>query len=361
MKIRNFLIPALATVTFISSCSSDDDITEMPEEETGEYAKGVLILNEGNFGSGNSTVSFIDENLEDITNDIFGKENQGDALGDTGQSIGFYEDYAFIVMNVSNKIEVVNRFTFESVASIDSGLENPRYIIFSNENAYVTNWGDGTNPDDDFVAVIDLANFSLLNNIEVAEGPETLIAQDGKVYVAHLGGYSFNNKISVINAGSNTVEEIVQVGDRPNSMEIEDGYLWVSCSGLPGYAEQETAGKIVKIDLASLEISHEFEFENFSDHPGNLRIDNDIVYYTIGASVYTFNDDDENLPESAFFELDGVASLYGFEVDNGKIYAASANSDFTGNGDVFIYDAVNGEIITDFEGGINPNGIFFNR
>jgi hypothetical protein len=46
-------------------------------------------------------------------------------LGDTGQDVGLYNDLAFVVLNYSNKIKVINRYTMAHVATIDSGLSNP--------------------------------------------------------------------------------------------------------------------------------------------------------------------------------------------------------------------------------------------
>ncbi|QCY71257.1 hypothetical protein FHG64_18695 [Antarcticibacterium flavum] len=362
MKINNFLSLAIAAVALFTSCQSDDAINNMPEpvaEE--EFSNGIFILNEGNFGGGNSSVAFVDEEHSEVSLNVFSEANAGMALGDVAQSMGFYEDYAFIVVNVSNKIEIVNRNTFEHVATIDEGLENPRFLTFSNGFAYVTNWGDGSNPEDDFVAVIDIDSFTILENIAVEEGPEAIVEANGILYVAHLGGFSFNDKISVINTANNTVEETIIVGDRPNSLEITNNSLWVATGGLPSYAEQETAGKIVRIDLATGEIEEELFFPNPTDHPANLRIDNDIIYYTLNGDVYSFTAGAEDLPVIPFLEMAEVASLYGFEVEEGYIYAASANADFTGDGDLYIYDATNGSLINDFKVGINPNGIYFNQ
>ncbi|MDT0676309.1 YncE family protein [Autumnicola musiva] len=362
MKINKVFILALAAITFFTSCENDDDLNEIPVAE-GDYANGIFILNEGVFNSGNSTVSFLDEETGTVVKDVFAAENSGAALGDTGQGMGFYEDYAFIVVNVSNTVEVVDRNSFETVATIDEGLQNPRHIAFTNRNAYVTNWGDGTNAEDDYVAVIDLENFTVSENISIEEGPEEIVEENGMLYIAQNGGYSVNNKITVIDASTNEVTETITVGNRPGSMEIEDGYLWVAVAGMGSYPDPaaETAGKIVKIDLTSNEIASEFTFPNSTDHPANLDIENDKIYYTLGKSVYTFNETDTELPETAFAELTDVASLYGFEVENGNIYAASANADFTGDGDLFIYSTADGSLLNSYEVGINPNGVYFNE
>lgn len=362
MKINKFLLLAMAAVTFFTSCESDDPMNEIPgPDEQGDYSNGVFILNEGNFGSGNSSVTFLNAETEELSHNIFSEVNEGAALGDVAQSMSFNEDLAFIVLNVSNKIEVVNRNTFESIATIDEGLQNPRFVAFSNGFAYVTNWGDGSDPEDDYVAVINTETYEITENISVVEGPETIIEENGNLYVAHLGGYSFNNVLTVIDPAQNLVAETITVGDRPNSLEVNNGFLWVTTGGLPSYAAEETAGKIVKIDLSTNEIAQEYTFSNTTDHPGNLEIEENMVYYTLGNSVFRFNTDDEQLPETAFAELEDVTSLYGFEVANGNIYAASANSDFTGNGDLYVYSTSDGSLINSYEVGINPNGIYFNE
>lgn len=349
---------ALAALTFFTSCSSDDDINEIPEE-TGDYANGIFVLNEGVFGNGNSTISFIDENMDSISHNIFYETNSGEALGDTGQSMNFYEDYAFIVVNVSNKIEVVDRYTFESIATIDEGLINPRYLTFNGGNAFVTNWGDGGDPDDDYIAVINLETLEIEENIAVAEGPEEILSEGTNLYVSHQGGWSFNNKVSVINVNDYNISELT-VGDVPNSMIVEEGFLWVASSGFPSYSDEETAGKIQKIDLASNEIVQEYEFDAPTNHPGNLQIENGTVYYTMGGNVYAFSSSETTLPDSVFLELSEVNSLYGFNVNDGFIYAASSSTTNTGNGNLYIYDAASGSLVTSFETGINPNGVYFN-
>jgi hypothetical protein len=74
-------------------------------------------------------------------------------LGDTGQDIGLYNnDLAFVVLNYSNKIEVINRYY---MAHCDSGLSNLDSLLLQMEG-YVTNWGNGGSATDDYVAVVNL-------------------------------------------------------------------------------------------------------------------------------------------------------------------------------------------------------------
>lgn len=360
MKINKLYLLALTLLFVFSSCSTDDDPGTRPIEQ-GDYNSGIFVLNEGVFNQGNSTVSFIDDQ-GNVTNNIFSTVNAG-ALGDTGQSIGLFEDYAFIVVNVSNKIEVVDRYTFESIATINEGLDNPRYVAFSNGNAYVTNWGDGNDPNDDFIAVIDMADLSIKDNIGVLNGPENIVAQDGLLYVAHGGGYTAtdNDKISVINAATNNLAEIISVGNGPNGLQIENGHLWVSSGGVPAWTGNEAAGQISRVDLGTYEVVKEYGIPDVTFHPANLNVEEGVVYYTLGKEVYAFNTNDESLPEAPHLILEEVISLYGFEVKDSRIYAASATADYSGNGTVYVYDAVSTDLLEEYEVGINPNGIYFNN
>ncbi|MGY5849701.1 YncE family protein [Salegentibacter sp. F14] len=355
MKIRFYLAVILSAV-LLSSCEDDNDINEIPKEEPGIYTEGIFILNEGNFGSGNSSVSFVEPDLAQIQHYIYAEENQGKDLGDTGQSIGFYEDYAFIVMNVSGKIEVVDRHTFKYVGTIDTGLDNPRYIDFSNKSAFVTNWGDGTDPDDDFVAVYDLETLEVEEIIPVEEGPEKILAVGNKVYVAHKGGFGFNDQVSVLDPLTNGLEETIEVGEVPDSMVSDGSSLWVLSSGLPSYAESETAGKITKIALDSHSIVQEIEFKDLQ-HPANLNLDNQKLYYTIDDAVYVMGQGDQEVADTALKQFNQAGVLYGFQVASDKIFAAFANADFTGDGKLLILDQA-GNQISELQAAINPNGIY---
>lgn len=356
---------ALAATTFFTSCSSDDDIPDTPEQ-TEDYSNGIFVLNEGNFGQGNASVSFIDENLENVTQNVFSSVNNGDPLGDTAQSMAFLDEYAWIVVNVSNKIEVVDRNTFESIATIDAGLVNPRYVTFSNGNAYVTNWGDGGNPDDDYVAVIDVESFEIEENIQVEEGPEKILSSNGMLYIAHQGGYSFNNKVSVINASTNSVEELLTVGNLPSSLAIANNSLWVLSAGVPAGDPEwspdqiETAGSIHQLELNSLEVVNEYQFPNVSDHPANLIVDNGRVFYSLGDMLYSFEVGADALPEEAQYQMEGVGWPTSLEVEGAKVYATSAG-DYSSNGFLYVYDLQSGDELVKLEVGLIPGGIYFNE
>ena len=354
MRIKSWPF-LLLCMLFLNSCDTSDDAPPLPQGPA-TFANGILVLNEGNFGQGNSSVTYIDPATGVASHNIFEGVNEL-PLGDTATDMAIFGDHIYIVLNVSNTIEVVDRLTFETVATIDNDLINPRKIAFLEGLLYVTNWGDGGDATDDFVAVFGTQNFDLRTTIPVEEGPEDILSSNGRVFVAHAGGWSFNNKVSVI-AGTE-VQKVIEVGQVPNSLAVAPGSLWVSSAGLPDYAG-ETAGSISKINLSTLEVEDTFTFSEAGQHPDNLTYVEGELYYTLRSEVYSFATSAEELPVISDFAIEEVANLYGFQIFEGKLYAASANADFTGNGKLFVYDLLGGNLTGQYDTGINPNGIFFN-
>jgi len=354
MKLHKLILTAIAGSLLFVSCS-DDDNQDVP---SGAYDNGILILNQGGFNKGNASVSFLSD-AKTIENNIFSTVNNGALLGDTGQDIGLNGDLAYLVVNVSNKIEIVNRYTFAKVATITEGLENPRYIAFSNGKAYVTCWGDAMDANDDYVAVINLALNNVGATIPVVEGPERIVEENGKLYVAHAGGYSYGDTVTVIESSTNSVKKTITVGYVPNSLEIENGNLYVISGGLPSWSSNETAGQLDVIKLSDNTITKTVEFAAAS-HPSNLVIEDNKMYYTIDNGIFTMALTATTAPSAPLFTTaeQGVYGVYSFAVENDQIYVGDAG-DYTNDGKVFIYSKA-GALQNTFTVGIVPAGFYFN-
>lgn len=353
-KIFNYYSFILA-ISLLASCSKDDHVnTILPE---GEFTNGYFVLNEGGYNHINASVSFVSENGE-VYNSIFSSKNNRD-LGDVAQYMGLNGDLAYIVLNNSNTIEVVNRYTFEHVVSIEDQILNPRYIIFEDNQAYVTNWGDPANATDDYIAVINLDNYEVVKKIAVDEGPEKLLENNGKIYVAHQGGWGYGNSISVIDIASRNVENTIQVNDVPDDMKIYEGFLYVLSAGKLDWTGEETLAALSKIKLDTQTLEAQLEFSE-GIHPSFLEKQNNNLYYVIDREIYRLNTDEFSLPTASLFstEAQNVSVLYGFKIHENTIYIADAK-DYTSNGEVFTY-SLQGEYIENHSVQIIPNGFYFN-
>ncbi|REE24524.1 hypothetical protein DFQ09_104296 [Winogradskyella pacifica] len=355
-KLASLLIIATLSITSCTSDDRDDPITAQPP--SGNYTDGIFILNEGGFGYSNASISFFGE-TGDVYNSIYTEVN-GVNLGDTAQSMGFNGDNAYLVVNNSSTIEIVNRYTFEYIATVSDMIVNPRYIEFSNNKGYITNWGDPNDVNDDFVAVLNLDTNLIEATIPVAEGPEKILSNNDKLYITHKGGYGYGNTVSVIDVASQSLANTISVADVPDGMVIDNGYLYVICSGKASWTGDETLAKLFKINLSDI---NDITTLNFSteQHPSHLEFENGTLYYTMDNAVYSLDSNGFQLPETPSFSTaaDGVEILYGFEVHEGAIYIADAK-DYVSNGEAFIYN-LNGDLQNQFSVQIIPNAFYFNN
>ncbi|CAI8234254.1 MAG: Uncharacterised protein [Cryomorphaceae bacterium] len=348
-NLRNIGMFALA-ITILSSCKKDNinDIS-IP----GNYEDGYFITNEGNFGTGNGSISFVDE-YGTVENDVFASINSF-ALGDVVQSMSIINDHAYILVNNSSSIEVASVDSMISVAKIN--VSQPRYMAqVSDSKAYVTDWGING------VQVIDLATNTVSSTISCGAGPEGIAVGGAFAYVCNVGGWGLDNTITVINTDNDVVETTLTVGDKPNSVVIDvNGAVWVLTGGYTEYdadwnVVSETAGNLVKIVDNTIEATYAFAVGN---HPEDLVI-NDAgtkLYYSDGSwskAVYAFNVNDTELPTTALINR----SFYGLGFDNGYMYGTDA-VDFTQSGWSYKY-TTEGTIIDSVQVGIIPGGYCFN-
>lgn len=348
MKITKLFLITLMSSTFFFSCTDDDGrIIVEPETPLGSYDNGVLIVNEGNGSAG--TISFVSNDMTTVGQDIFDAVNPGVGIGGYVQSVFFDGEKAFIVSNGSNKITVVNRYTFELLGKIDTGLNVPRYGVVENGKAYVTNLADFTNLTDDFIAVINLNTLQVESSISVNAIAERIVNVNGKLFVAN-GSYGDGNTVTVINAASGTIESTIDVGISPNSMEEENGFLYVLCGNY------EDDSKLVKINSATAQKVSEITMNGLINAQ-NLNIDNSKMYFTVNSGIYI-----ENLATTTIGTVPSFTStaitLYGFAVENERIFVGDAK-DYQSDGEVFIYNAT-GTLQKQFNVGLIPNGFYFN-
>ncbi len=235
MSIRNgnlrprfwtLFLYALVSTSFIfslSSCSKDNE-----NVLKGKYAQGYLVVNEGVFGQNNASVTHISEN-DALTQQIF-QTVTGESLGDNLQLIFVLGDKAYLMVSNSNKIEVVNRGTFERITTIRnndstslSRFANPRYMTnIGNNKAYISTWGNFDNDDkvDGKILIVDTKTDQIITTIEAGLGAEDIVYDNktNKVFVAN----SFETTVSVYNVSNNTLETTLDFApNNPNQIVIE--------------------------------------------------------------------------------------------------------------------------------------------
>lgn len=347
------------------SCSSEDTspTTYVPQ---GDFDSGVLILNEGSFGTPNASVSYLSFDLNRLQNEIYAGVNSGAILGDTAQSIGFNGNLAYIVVNKSAKIVIVNRYTMLRVGEITTGLFSPRYIAFANGKGYVTDWGTGAGAGT--VKVINLGTNSVEQTITVADYPNHIEAYQGKIYVAHNDLGSLGNSVSVINAATNVQVQTFNTSALPNSMRFNGNFMWVSCNGVTSYPvpENESAGRIQKIDLTSGTVVLTLTQPGNTRHVSFMDIYGSNLYYVVGNEIFKMPLANNAMPLLPAFTV-SAQYIYAFAVKSNRIYVGDARG-FDTAGEVKVYSSGEifdpnpvGTLLKSVEVGLAPNGFYFNQ
>ncbi|MBE0644756.1 MAG: hypothetical protein IH600_11800 [Bacteroidetes bacterium] len=277
--MNRLLLPALGLLLLLTACSEDNG-TNPPI--TPQAPRGLYILNEGNFQRGNATLSFYIPDSNVVYGDLFQTMN-GRPLGDVGNSITIRDGLAYLVINNSHKIEVVDAATHKSVRTIASPAgASPRQIAFaSNGYGFISNLLDNS------VSVYNPSTGALVDKIGVGTNPDGLAAAGDLVVVAN-SGFGSGNTVSIIDAGTRAVVKTVTVGDNPSSvLALSEYAAAVICTGDYGDfndPNDDTPGMLYVIDLQTRRVADSLEL---GGHPQRLVRDTDGHLYTIQGDGVT--------------------------------------------------------------------------
>ena len=358
--MKKQLLYFFAFLIMISFTSCDDDsLTNgddfpTPIEQT--FTDGVFIINEGNFGTPNGSMSFF-RNTDVLEKDIFQNKNNR-TLGDVVQSFTIEDAVGYIVVNNDNKMEIVNANTFAQIATVEN-LHLPRFFLkVSATKAYISNWGNffDVSP---YIAILDLSTNQVTGKIEDAafSGLEQMALSNGKMYVTN----NFGTTVSVIDVATDQVTEHLTVGDAPKRIKLVDNAIWVLTSGSFNFTfsdpTDDTRGRLIKIDPTDNSIDLSLEIGAVGDHPGILETDGSSLFYVNNGNTYKMASSASTLPTTP---LISGQFFYGLGVDpqTGNIYGGDANG-FTALGAAYVYNS-SGTLIQQFlTGGIGPNSFVF--
>ncbi|MBB4806094.1 hypothetical protein HNP38_001366 [Chryseobacterium defluvii] len=346
MKITRLLQLLFAlTLLFNISCSNNDDDITVPSLA---YENGLFITNEGNFGTPNADVTFVTSDLSLKQDNIFAANNENTHLGDVLQMIAFNGDKAYLVLNNSNKIKVVNRYTFKSTGEITEQIDQPRYMAIANNNIYVTN--DKYNGAK-YVSVYSASSLSFVKKIAFTDTAERIVQAGGNIFVQNAS-YGFGNKITYINTSTNDIQSVITLpnGNINKTISNNNNVYAIASGTTDSYIYQiSSTGTIVKTTTLT-------GIANAT----NLEIENSKFYFTAGNKVYSMDMSATTVPSSPLFTVadNSFSTLYGFNVIGGKIFTSDANG-FTQDSKVTVY-STSGSVIKTFTAGKGSNGFYLN-
>lgn len=337
----DLLIPFICLLALASACRKD---TVRPEESV-ETTTGVLILNQGQFNQSNASISYYDYITGSFTLDAYSARNENtEGLGDVANDWGIYGSKLYVVVNNSNKVEVMDAQTLTYITKVD--IDQPRNIAFTEGKIWVSSWGG-------HVFAMDTANLTaqshldssliVKDSVQVGRNPEMLLALNNRIYVANSGALSeqFDRTISVINLQNMVVESTIDVADNLTHLFPGTGdVIYAATSDVYDGAYENVIhpARLYEVNTISGSISRTFDFD------GNyFTTFNDEAYfvskYRVAGQQTIIKLDMQTqqiLSEEAVPEE--IENFYGIDINpiNGDYYFAGYPSASVGI--VYVYD-----------------------
>jgi YVTN family beta-propeller protein len=318
-------------------------------------AKGVYIVNEGVFQRSNSTLSYYDLSSFQIYNDVFEAVNHRQ-LGDVGTGMIIRGSRGYIVVNNSDKIEILDLATNISVGTIATGSgTSPKRLAFVNDSlALVTNLYANS------VGIIDIPHQRVAGTIAVGSNPDGITLAEGKAFVAN-SGFGFGNTVSVLDLTSATPSVIatITVGVNPGGIHPgASGRIYVVCAGSYGdYSDpnDDTPCQLYLIDPISLKVA---DSVFIGGHAFDMAIsDVDGTGYVPTADSVVRVDTRADRRIGLF--LAGSYYSVGVEEVSGDVYLADPRN-YTTPGTIYVYSST-GQLRTSFDAGVVPGWFAFKR
>ena len=249
--------------------------------------EGFYLLNEGNMGMNRASLDVFNYRTGNYTTDVYSERNPSvvKELGDVGNDIKIYGNKVYAVINCSNKVEVLEKWTAKRIKKID--IPNCRYVTFYKDKAYVSSYSGpvAINPNAEigFVAEIDTTSLEIKRKVTVGYQPEQMVVHNGKLYVANSGGYrvpNYDRTVSVIDLETFTEIKKIDVGINLYSMEIDSrGDIYVSSRG----DYYNTPSNLFVIDSKTDEKKTQLDIPVL----GMCLVDDLLYYYSVSWSYLT--------------------------------------------------------------------------
>ncbi len=201
-------------ILIIAGCENS-----VSSDQNTENSSWVFVANEGSFFGSNGTISMIDN---------FGNVDETDALGDVVQALEVYNNQLIVSVNNSYKVVLFDidsqGLSNHTEVLIDGG---PREIEIVGNKAYITVWDADYNvypvvPG--HVNILNLDNLEIEQSIEVGIMPEGLHLDGNYLWVANSG----ESSVSKIDISTNSVVETIEVGNGPQNLISHNNDIYVS-------------------------------------------------------------------------------------------------------------------------------------
>ena len=334
------------TILALNSCKKEE---ESPAPVTSSNP-GFFIVNEGNYTWGNSSLSFYDDITGEIQNQVFYRVNNV-PLGDVAYAMYIYNEKAYITVNNSGRIYVIDPFTFKHSGTLQ-GLVSPRQILFLTEQtALISDLYDTR------ITVFNPSSLTIINTIETGNSTEGFAISGNNIFVTC---WSFQNRVLVINKLNLAIIDTLIVGIQPKWAKTDkNGTVWILCDG--GYQGNPAGFEnpsfyTINTDL-QVEKRIEFPSAQYATYGFDMNPAGDSLF-VICNGVSAFSVNDTVFPQQQIIPANG-RNFYGIRVHptSNKIVLTDATN-FSSDGKACLY-STSGQLLGSWTTGINPGWVCF--
>jgi hypothetical protein len=340
----------ILTLLIFTSCMDDT-----PSIPLGEFEKGVLIMNEGAFGTNDGEVFHYDPVLEEIRSNIFESKN-GRPFAGLIQDMVAAEGRIYLVAN-TGRVEIVNHKDFGSIGAVSSDLEISRSLVTANQKLFISDWGpydaEFNNPES-FIAVVEgLDGGVVTKKISVSNRPEGMFVAGNQLLVACDAG----QKLEVISLSTDEKTKSLEVSGRPTRFFEVEGRLYLYARDAENVYFHEINRSNAEI-IATVTVDLALSTSEFTlTNNGEMLILTSTGWPDNNDAVARIDISNGQVLNESVFTGSGFYGI-GFHKDRNEIYVAD-NNGFQGNGTVIILDQ-NGQQQKTFPAGRGPSGFKFN-
>jgi DNA-binding beta-propeller fold protein YncE len=318
-----------------------------PNKTANSFQTGLYILNEGAFMGGTATLTHWSDQ-DSITPDAFFAANTRN-LGNLGNGLRADGNRIYAVISGAAALEVMEYPDLVSIGRA-TGFASPRHaLVLQGGDIVVSDWGRNR------VYRVSKSSLTISDSVDVATGPEALLAYEDELWVSCSGGYGIDSSLAIIDASTFELLATVPVGINPTSMVRMGNSIYVLCSGYTDYsgAGGDRAASLVRIDATTRAVTANYPAVGIADRPTRLQSDGQVLYWIRdGYTGDVMRMEPTALDYPAFPWIGGGA--YGLYVDPATrdVYVLDAK-DFQQNGEVRRYSFA-GQLISSAEAGVVP-------
>jgi len=298
----------------------------------------ILVINEGNFGSGNASVSAYNPETEQVQHNVYSGFNENTPMGDVLQDVQQYRGRYYLVMNNSGKVITVDTLSLKNIGEID-GLQNPRYISFYEDRAFVTELYAKK------LKVINVNTMKVEQEIAMPESGFHTTVWNDKIWV---GSKQYLVRVS---AETLDIDSTYTLRKNVERMAVDhQNRMWVLTTEAPSHLYRLSQGGVIEEDWTF----------GSDKKPLYLEVSPDgrHLYFVMDDAVFRQNVGVSSFQPEKVLNFAGQ-NVYGFDVDpeSGELYLADA-LDYNQPSTIYRYSH-DGVLLDQFKAGVISNGFCF--